>query len=118
MWHLWQPNGVEGDRYGPEGTMEVCLGDGRERVKNQIVKDISTLAPWPFLESEKIGGGGGIEWEGNQEFPQHTVLLHSVTSHCSPIKTQCTTPPSSSPSPCLRIPPQLPLRSPRTSSRH
>lgn len=96
--------------------MAVCLGDGREGVKNQNVEDISSqqidtgplipasffLPPghdlhckWRFcriglfLESEKSGGWRGVRRSG------------VPTSHSS----------SCSPSPCPRIPPQLPLPS-------
>lgn len=84
MWHLWWSNRVEGGRWGPSGTMVVCLGDGRQGVKNQNVEDISSqqidtgplipgfsflsswtwsalqmaaLLLWPFLESKK-------DWRG------------------------------------------------------
>lgn len=84
MWHLWLRNRVEGEKVGPWRTIVVCLGDGREGVKNQNAEDISSqqidtaplipsffflsswtwcalqmavLSHWPFLESEQIGGG-------------------------------------------------------------
>lgn len=83
MWHLWLCNRKEGERL--YGTMLVCLGDGREGVKNQNVGDISTqqidtgplirifflsfiwasalqmevLSHWPFPKVKKWGPKGG-----------------------------------------------------------
>lgn len=95
--------------------MAVCLGDGREGVKNQNVEDISSqqidtgpLIPASFFlphmiciangssvalaffwSQKRVEGGGGVRRSG------------VPTTHSS----------SCSPSPCPRIPPQLPLPS-------
>lgn len=108
MWHLWPCKRVGGVGGALGGTMAVCLRDGREGVKNQNVKDISSqqidtgplipsfffpsswtwsalqmaiLSHWSFLESEKT-------WEEGFEgkiggFPQHTHPLDSITSQPS-----------------------------------
>lgn len=109
MWHRSLCNRNRGGKVGPCRTMAVCLSDGREGVKNQIVEDISSqqidtgplilsfsfpsswtwsalqmavVSQWPFLKSEKIGGWARVGW-GNQGFPQHTGHLHSITLHPS-----------------------------------